>query len=551
MTTRMPPQAIRLPALDRRSLLGGGLFGLGLMSAPLAAQVGGGFTHGVASGEPSAKSVLLWTRFVGSRPARLRWEVSESAEFARVVSGGSVRAAPGNDWCAKAVATGLEPGRWYHYRFVAPDGSFSAVGRTRTLPEGRTDRFRMAVFSCSNLGFGHFNGYAHAAQADEFDLAVHLGDYLYEYDSANYPSEDQRLPGRDVQPVSEIVRLADYRLRYASYRRDPDLLRLHQLYPMVSVFDDHESANDSWKGGAQNHSPETEGPWSARKRAALKARSEWMPVSDDPWARYDIGDLATLFRLETRLTARDKPLDLADITRGMSPDAAGSALRSLREGAWADPARTMMGAQQERWLANGMAASVRSGRKWQVLAQQVVMGGLSTPPDLAERVGSDAPDYVRRRLAAAVAAGRAGLPANMDAWDGYPAARERLLRAAREANANLVTLTGDTHNAWAFQLAHGGEAAGVEFAGQSVTSPGFEGTLGKLPPTDLAASLVRHNPQLAWTDTSRRGYMAVELTPQRAICEWRFTPTVRQRSAELAGTHRMSATAGANRFDTN
>ena len=133
---------------------------------------------------------------------------------------------------------------------------------------------------------------------------------------------------------------------------------------------------------------------------------------------------------------------------------------------------------------------------------------------------------------------------------GDPAARERLLRAAREANANLVTLTGDTHNAWAFQLAHGGEAAGVEFAGQSVTSPGFEGTLGKLPPTDLAASLVRHNPQLAWTDTSRRGYMAVELTPQRAICEWRFTPTVRQRSAELAGTHRMSATAGANRFDT-
>ena len=140
---------------------------------------------------------------------------------------------------------------------------------------------------------------------------------------------------------------------------------------------------------------------------------------------------------------------------------------------------------------------------------------------------------------------------NLDAWDGYPAARERLLRAAREANANLVTLTGDTHNAWAFQLAHGGEAAGVEFAGQSVTSPGFEGTLGKLPPTDLAASLVRHNPQLAWTDTSRRGYMAVELTPQRATCEWRFTPSVRQRSAELAGTHRMSATAGANRFDTN
>jgi alkaline phosphatase D len=548
MTTRMPPRAIQLPALDRRSLLGGGFLGLGLVAAPLAAQIGGGFTHGVASGEPSAQSVLLWTRHVARRPARLRWEVSESADFARVASGGSVRALPGNDWCAKVVATGLRPGTWYHYRFIAPEGSFSAVGRTRTLPEGPTDRFRMAVFSCSNLGFGHFNGYAHAAQADAFELAVHLGDYLYEYDASSYPSEKQRVDGRQPEPLSEIVRLADYRLRYASYRRDPDLLRLHQLYPMVSVFDDHETANDSWNGGAENHDPATEGPWSARKRAAMKARSEWLPVSDAPWARYEIGDLATLFRLETRLTARDRPLDLAGLTKGLSDDAARGALTALREGAWADPARTMMGRQQERWLEGGLAASVRSGRKWQVLAQQVIMGSLSTPPDLAEKVGSDAPDYVQRRLTAAVAAGRAGLPANMDAWDGYPTARARLLRSAREADANLVTLTGDTHNAWAFELAHGGEPAGVEFAGQSVTSPGFEGSLGKMPPAELAASLVGHNPQLRWTDTSRRGYMAVELTPQRASCEWRFTEPVRQRSSALVGTHRMAADHGARRF---
>ena len=167
-----------------------------------------------------------------------------------------------------------------------------------------------------------------------------------------------------------------------------------------------------------------------------------------------------------------------------------AALRALREGAWADSKRTMMGRAQERWLAAGLASSVRTGRKWQVLAQQVVMGGISTPPDLLERVGKDVPDYVQRRLAAASAASSVGLPANMDAWDGYPAARARLLGSAREANANLVTLTGDTHNAWAFELAHEGERAGVEFAGQSVTSPGFEGSLGKLPPGELAASLV-------------------------------------------------------------
>ena len=207
-----------------------------------------------------------------------------------------------------------------------------------------------------------------------------------------------------------------------------------------------------------------------------------------------------------------------------------------------------MGPAQEHWLAQGLAKSVRSGRKWQVLAQQVIMGGLSTPPDLVERVGKEAPDYVQRRLTAAATASRAGLPANMDAWDGYPASRDRLLRAAREANANLVTLTGDSHNAWAFDLAHGGEAAGVELAGQSVTSPGFEGYFGNLPPEELVRSLIAHNRNLRWAQTSGRGYMAVELTPQAASCEWRFSEPVRQRSAALTGTHRMVAAYGARRF---
>lgn len=548
MPARQSPPAIALPLLSRRSLLMGGALGFGMAAAPLAAQQARGFTHGVASGEPAAGSVLLWTRYAGSRPTRLRYELSETADFAKVRSGGQVTAAPDRDWCAKAVARGLKPGTWYHYRFVAPDGSISAVGRTRTLPDGPSDRFRMAVFSCSNLGFGYFNAYAHAAEADEFELSVHLGDYLYEYDATNYPSEKLRIEGRQPDPLNELIHLADYRQRYSSYRRDPDLARLHQLFPMISVFDDHESANDSWKDGAENHSPATEGPWSARKRAAMRARTEWLPISDEPWARYDVGDLATLFRLETRLTARDKPLDLAGLTKGLSRDAADAALRSLREGAWTDSKRTMMGPRQERWLARGLESSARSGRKWQVLAQQVVMGGIATPPDLLERVAKDVPDYVQRRLAAGTAAGRAGLPANMDAWDGYPAGRARLLGSAREASANLVTLTGDTHNAWAFELAHAGEKAGVEFAGQSVTSPGFEGTLGKMPPGELAAMLVGHNPQLRWADTSRRGYMAVELTPAQASCEWRFVGSVRQRSSGLAGTHRMAVAHGSNRF---
>ena len=312
-----PPAAAALLPLDRRSLVKGGLLGAGLAATPLSAQAGErGFTSGVASGEPSAHSVLLWTRYVAAAETTLRWEVAESGDFTRAVAGGDVAATPERDFCAKPVATGLEPGRWYYYRFIAPDGTRSETGRTRTLPRGRTERFRMAVFSCSNIGFGWFNAYAHAAAGDDFDCVLHLGDYLYEYAPGTYPSASQVMPGRGVEPVRELVALADYRARYAQYRRDPDLRRLHQLFPMIAVADDHEYANDAWEGGAENHQPATEGPWAARKRAAEQARREWLPISDEPWARYDVGDLATLFRLETRITARAEQFNIGRILAG-------------------------------------------------------------------------------------------------------------------------------------------------------------------------------------------------------------------------------------------
>jgi alkaline phosphatase D len=544
------PSARSLP-LSRRNLFRLGALGAAGAAAPLAAQDWGrGFTHGVASGEPAATSVLLWTRFVGEAEVALEWQVAEDAEFTRVVSEAFVRASPERDWCAKAVAEGLQPGRWYYYRFVAPDGSMSDVGRTRTLPEGPVARFRMAVFSCANLGFGWFNAYAHAAEADAFDLVVHTGDYLYEYREGAYPSGEQRLAERAIWPKDEIVALADYRLRHATYRADPDLRRLTQLYPMVMGWDDHESTNDSWSSGAENHQPETEGPWGARKAAAMQAYREWLPVSDANYASYEIGDLATMFRLETRLVARSEPFSLAELARGAtSAQDAVARLAAFKDGDYADPSRTILGTMQETWLAEGLEASRRAGKTWQVLAQQVVMGALASPAALLDRLAGTVPEDIRGRVRASAVAARAGLPANMDAWDGYPAARERLLAGARGADANLVVLTGDTHNAWGFDLTHAGEAAGIEFAGQSVTSPGFETYLTQVPPDELASALVARNPGLKWADTSRRGYMAVELTPARATCEWRFLSGIRQRSTALAATHRMGAAAGANRFD--
>lgn len=536
---------------DRRGFFIGGAAGMAALATPLrAAGFGTGFTHNVASGEPGQDRVLLWTRHVGTGGAeKLRYEVAEDSAFSRIASGGEALAGPERDWCAKPVATGLQPGRWYYYRFIAPDGSISPIGRTRTLPDGAVDRFRIALFSCSNYGFGLFNAYGHAAQQGDFDLAIHVGDYIYEYPQGAYPALDKALAGRILSPAGEIVALADYRLRYATYRSDPDLQRLHQLYPMIAGWDDHESSNDSWRDGAQNHQPDTEGEWGVRKEAAIRAYREWLPVSDEAyWARYDIGTLASLFKLETRLTARDKQLTLPAISAQTDPAEVDRLFAAFRDGAWADPARTVLGQTQEQWLISGLRDSVRSGRRWQVLAQQVIMGSLAMPTDLAGGLAETMPDAAKARFLAGLAASRNDVPSSMDGWDGYPAARARILSAAQEAQANLVVLSGDSHNGWAFDLDQGGKAAGVEFAGQSVTSPGAESWASYATPDQLARAMVARNGQLRWVDTSRRGYVALELTPARVTGEWRFMDTIRQRSTALSGTHRMSAPAGVNRF---
>ncbi|MFC3712234.1 alkaline phosphatase D family protein [Sphingoaurantiacus capsulatus] len=522
--------------LRRRSLLKGGLFGAGALAAPAAAiGVARGFTHGVASGEPRATSVLLWTRYVPATGAAapLRFEVAEDPGFGRIVSRGEAVAEAGNDYCAKPTATGLTPGRWYYYRFTGPEGAQSIAGRTRTLPEGGIRSFRIAAFSCANKPFGWFNAYAHAAARNDLDLVVHLGDYIYEYPRGDYPSERDALAGRPIAPSTEIVHLADYRARYASYRDDPDLQRLHQLYPSLNIWDDHEITNDAWKGGAQNHQPETEGDWEARKTAAKKAFREWLPMSDADYDSYEVGDLLTLVRLETRLVGRDAQPDLAGaIARATDLQ---SALESFRDGPLADPKRSMMGAKQEAWVGDQLTRSVRGNKRWQLVAQQVLMGGLTTARDAsADWLGENPSERTRSRFTTGLAAAKAGIPFNPDAWGGYPAARARLLSQAQNAGANFVTIAGDSHNAWAFDLTNDGKPAGVEFGTNSVTSPGFEWSLRGVAPTRLAQSLVSSNPELKWCDTSHRGYMALTFTPDEVRCDWQLLDTIRERSATCA-----------------
>ncbi|WP_454832653.1 alkaline phosphatase D family protein [Pseudoxanthomonas wuyuanensis] len=541
--------------IERRRLVVGGTLGLGALLLPvgrsLAAEVLGakGFTHNVASGEPGPGTMLLWTRYVpaaGIDEVRLDAEVATDPEFTHVVAGGSVRTGAYRDWTAKLTVDGLQPGMSYWYRFIAPDGDSSPVGRTRTLPAGDVDRFGLGLFSCSNLPMGWFNAYAHAAARDDLDLWLHVGDYLYEYGIASYKDAD-RIAGRDVMPAHEreMIGLVDYRLRFACYRADPDLQKLHQMAPMIALWDDHEIANDSWEGGAQNHQPQAEGDWNTRRAAAMQAYREWLPVSDEPWKAYPIGSLATLYRTESRLLARTRPAsaELARAHRASDPDVA---LRGFRDGAWRDPTATMLGSEQESWLAHELKRNAPASN-WQMVGMGTITGRTLMPEQTPGWVRPEAGESVVNKFKRDVRASKLGLPMWMDRWDGYPAARSRLLEAAQQADADLVMLSGDSHNAWAYSLAQDGRPAGVEFAGHSVTSHGIEGQLAA-DPKQVAGAFVAANPELVWADTRQRGYMMIDITPQRVTGEWLFLQTVKSRSTALAGIHRMSVERGRRRF---
>jgi alkaline phosphatase D len=542
---------------DRRELLGAAALGGGLLlpGAALAQRSRrqapvpqfGGFTHAVASGEPTATSMLLWTRFqgTGDKAVPLSVEVSSDPRMARARVMGQALAEPERDWTARVTVKGLTPGRTYYYRFIGPGKSNkSVVGRTRTLPDGTPAAFRMGVFSCSNLPYGWFNGYGHAVAADDLDLFVHLGDYIYEYPRGEYPETSKAISGRVIEPAGETIRREDYWARYRSYRADPDLQALHAQVAAVTTWDDHEFTNDAWVSGAENHQL-SEGDWAARKAAAMAAYRDWMPVSDMAWAKYDIGRLATLYRLDTRISGRDEQLDMATaIKRG--PDTM-TALKRMRDEQWVAGSRQLLGLEQERWLFDEMQAAAKRGVRWQVLGQQVVMGKVNMPAGASALAGPNPNAQVAAFLGAAELAAKIGLPMNLDAWDGYPAARARLLATAQRNGVDLVVLSGDSHNAWANDLVNDSRPAGVEFAGQSVSSPGFE-TYLKAPPSAVAEALMQANPTLRWADMSNRGYMQVVLTPAQAVCEWRFTAPVSNRAAKLTGVQRARVGAGQKRL---
>ena len=524
---------------------------------PLAACGGDGddrtvsFAHGVASGDPLADRVILWTRITatGTADIDVGWEISETSDFSRTVASGSLRTGSASDFTVKVDATGLTANRSYFYRFGCY-GQLSPVGRTKTLPTGSVSRVRFAVFSCSNYPAGYFNVYADAARFDDIDVGLHLGDYIYEYAAGGYASQNAGTLGRVSKPATEIITLTDYRIRFQQYRTDPDLQAVHARMPFIAVWDDHELTNDTWSGGAENHDPATEGLWSARRQMAIQAYHEWMPIRvpntaqpDKIYRSFDFGNLISLHMLDTRVIGRDKQLALASYV---------GADRSFNSAAFTadvtNPARQLMGAEQTTWLRNQMSKSTAT---WQILGQQVLMARMLLPaPMVLGTTGYPAYFAIAAKVKAGVALSAAEqqlltttpVPYNLDAWDGYHAARETVLNMAQTLNKNMVVLAGDTHNAWASDLAdQQGRAVGVEFGVPAVTSPGFETYFPTIAPATVAGGMEQLIGPLQYAETASRGFVVLTVTPTEARAEYRYVDTVTSKTykAVVGKTLRM------------
>lgn len=435
------------------------------------------FYHGVASGDPLNDRVILWTRITDDTltvdSVLVEWRVATDTTMMTVVSSGTGYAAASRDWTFKVDATGLQPGTWYYYDFRALD-HFSLRGRTKTAPVGDIDSLRFGVVSCSNYEHGYFTPYRYLTERNDIDCILHLGDYIYEYGAGGYSAD---LSDRVNAPTNEIITLSDYRIRHSHYKLDADLRKLHQQYPFINIWDDHESANDSYKDGAENHDPGTEGPWLDRKNNSAQAYHEWLPIrSPEPgqgriYRAFQFGNLVNLPMVDTRIEGRDE--------QGGSAEAY-------------DPTRSLLGTDQYSWLINNLG---NSQAQWNILGNQVMIAPLEV----------------------------FGNAVNYDQWDGYAYEREQLLNYVVNNNVeNFIVLTGDIHTSWVNDIPmsnYDGStctgSAGVEFVVTSVTSTSF--------PFNVGESLIQSmNNHMQYINISEKGYAILDISKTKTQFDYYY-----------------------------
>jgi len=558
------------------------------------------FKYGVASGDPLTDRVILWThaKIPGStNTVGLTWQLSSDSSFASVLKSGRISAGEATGFTAKVDVTGLSAGASYFYRFMDDAGATSTVGTTRTLPAANVSSVKLAVFSCALYSEGFFNTYDAAINSGAL-YAIHLGDYIYEYgsDPAKFGNTDAVSLGRVASPANDIVSLNDYRTRYAQYKSDPNLQALHAKMPWITIWDDHEFADNAFMTGANNHNSATQGDWTTRKNNAAQAYHEWLPIRTDTsnlfkiYRSFNFGTLFSLHMLDTRIEGRVQQYahfgdpfytpgyQYADYVNGLTPV----------NGVYPDAARTMISATQQSWLTSNMQNSTAT---WQILGNQDIMARMWYPSSVlsAQATANSSPstansqavqkaisDYLTAKATrfgygdSALTSTQADLlnttinpklPYNLDSWDGYPINRETVLQTAKSLGKKLVTLSGDSHNAWFNKLTTlDGTKVGYEFAGSSVSSPGFESQgLGSLASSLDGSVLVSQLGNAAigaglglvddmgYSDTIRRGYLLMTITADAIQGEYVFVSTVKSKTytASVGRTITVAAATGA------
>lgn len=434
------------------------------------------FYHGVASGDPLSDRVIIWTRITPQDFGQTlagTYQVATDDQFQNIVASGTYTTDSTVDFTVKIDVIGLQPNTFYYYEFEH-NGAYSLVGRTKTLPLGDVQNMRLACVSCANLESGYFNVYDAIANRNDVDAVLMLGDYLYEYETGGFGPNGNI--DRIWDPAVEIVDLNEYRLRYSSYRMDYALRKLHQNFPWICIWDDHETANDAYKDGAQNHQV-NEGPWSVRKDNGKRAYFEWIPIrpkapgNQQIYRTFELGNLAKIIMLDTRLEGREIQLNANDAN-------------------FNDTSRTLLGNTQMTWLKNELSATTQP---WKILGNQVMVGAVNL----------------------------LGSPVNTDSWDGYPAERQRLFNHLSSQNIdNTVVVTGDIHTSWALNLQNGNTPVGVEFVSPSVTSPGS--------PVNLSALITAQNPHIKYVELTKKGFVLVDIDTNRVQGDWYYINTLDQ-----------------------
>lgn len=533
--------------ISRRGLIASGAAAPALLVGVSAAEAAGAraFRHGVASGDPLPDAVVLWTRVTPDETAlpgsgrgprvQVEWEVATDRGFRSVVRRGAVRTSASRDHTVKVDAAGLAPARWYHYRFRLGD-AVSPVGRTRTAPAASAvpGNVRFGVVSCSNMQAGWFNAYRALAQRDDLHAVLHLGDYLYEYAPGQYGYGGDDVDVRSHRPAHEMVALADYRQRHAQYKQDPDLRALHAKYPFIVTWDDHETTNDAWKDGAENHQPDTEGDWAARKAAARKAYDEWMPVRMSGTAA--IRDGARLFRrLRFGRLAELSMLDLRSYrTEQPSPLGTGN------------PDATITGDAQMAWLKDGLDTTAQ----WKLVGNPVMIAPIdfgTLPADVVDLVGQVVGDVLPPD----------GFAYNVDQWDGYVADRREVYRHLRDHQVtDVVFLTGDIHSAWAAELPVdpgaypvNASTVGVEFVCTSVTSNNLKDIVGTRALSPVVNTAIQTaNRHIKYLNFDDHGFSVLDVTSSRAQMDWYITGDRTQRDGTATWTRSFQTLAGSGRL---